>query len=64
MRKEKTLEHQTIYLNEEKLFIKEINELKAQRKQVCSNMAQRLKPVKHSIKWITLTSNIRLFFTS
>ena len=32
------MEHETISLKEEKLFIKEINDLKAQRKQACSNM--------------------------
>jgi len=37
-RKEKTMEHETISLKQEKLFIKEINELKARRKQVCSNL--------------------------
>ncbi|VAI19111.1 unnamed protein product [Triticum turgidum subsp. durum] len=38
VRKQRTMEHETISLKEEKLFIKEINELKAQRKQACSNM--------------------------
>ncbi|XP_044949825.1 uncharacterized protein LOC123399478 [Hordeum vulgare subsp. vulgare] len=38
MRKQKTMQHETIPLKEEKLLIKEINELKAQRKQACSNM--------------------------
>ncbi|KAM0869750.1 hypothetical protein ACQ4PT_040479 [Festuca glaucescens] len=40
-RKEKTMEHETISLKQEKLFIKEINELKAQRKQVCSNLGSK-----------------------
>ncbi|KAF7066244.1 hypothetical protein CFC21_072262 [Triticum aestivum] len=38
VRKQRTMEHETISLKEEKLFIKEINDLKAQRKQACSNM--------------------------
>ncbi|CAM0952076.1 unnamed protein product [Alopecurus aequalis] len=40
-RKERTMEHETISLKQEKLFIKEINELKAQRKQVCSNLGSK-----------------------
>lgn len=40
-RKEKTMEHETISLKQEKLFIREINELKAQRKQVCSNLGSK-----------------------
>ena len=35
------MEHETIPLKQEKLFIKEINELKAQRKQVCSNLGSK-----------------------
>ncbi|KAK1632000.1 hypothetical protein QYE76_006315 [Lolium multiflorum] len=40
-RKERTMEHETISLKQEKLFIKEINELKTQRKQVCSNLGSK-----------------------
>jgi uncharacterized coiled-coil DUF342 family protein len=35
------MEHETISLKQEKLFIKEINELKTQRKQVCSNLGSK-----------------------
>jgi uncharacterized coiled-coil DUF342 family protein len=35
------MEHETISLKQEKLFIKEINDLKAQRKQVCSNLGSK-----------------------
>ncbi|KAL6844749.1 hypothetical protein ACP4OV_025408 [Aristida adscensionis] len=40
-RKENTMQHHTIPLKEEKLLIKEINELKAQRKQLCANMGSK-----------------------
>ncbi|XP_062194370.1 uncharacterized protein LOC133897597 [Phragmites australis] len=39
--KERIMQHETISLKEEKLLIKEINELKAQRKQLCSNMGSK-----------------------
>ncbi|KAL6656257.1 hypothetical protein ACP70R_007083 [Stipagrostis hirtigluma subsp. patula] len=39
--KENIMQHETIPLKEEKLLIKEINELKAQRKQLCSNMGSK-----------------------
>ncbi|KAK3133701.1 hypothetical protein QOZ80_6AG0539890 [Eleusine coracana subsp. coracana] len=39
--KERIMQHETISLKEEKLLIKEINDLKAQRKQLCSNMGSK-----------------------
>jgi hypothetical protein len=39
--KERIMQHETISLKEEKLLIKEINDLKAQRKQLCSSMGSK-----------------------
>jgi hypothetical protein len=35
------MQHETISLKEEKLLIKEINDLKAQQKQLCSSMGSK-----------------------
>ncbi|ONM22644.1 Proton pump-interactor 1 [Zea mays] len=40
-KKERTMQHETISLKEEKLLIKEINELKAQRKQLSTTMGSK-----------------------
>ncbi|CAD6224381.1 unnamed protein product [Miscanthus lutarioriparius] len=40
-KKERTMQHETISLKEEKLLIKEINELKAQRKQLSATMGSK-----------------------
>ncbi|KAG2644318.1 hypothetical protein PVAP13_2KG411495 [Panicum virgatum] len=39
--KERTMQHETISLNAEKQLLKEINDLKAQRKQLSSNMGSK-----------------------
>lgn len=39
--KENVMVHETISLKDEKRYIKEINELKTQRKQLCSNMGSK-----------------------
>jgi hypothetical protein len=39
--KERTMQHETISLNVEKQLLKEINDLKAQRKQLSSNMGSK-----------------------
>ncbi|KAJ1290221.1 hypothetical protein BS78_02G226500 [Paspalum vaginatum] len=41
VKKERTMQHETIPLREEKLLIKEINDLKAQRKQLSSNIGSK-----------------------
>jgi len=39
--KERTMQHETISLTAEKKLLKEINDLKAQRKQLSSNMGSK-----------------------
>ncbi|WVZ65414.1 hypothetical protein U9M48_014779 [Paspalum notatum var. saurae] len=41
VKKERTMQHETITLREEKILIKEINDLKAQRKQLSSNIGSK-----------------------